>query len=71
MPDLCIKLLNFFFFPVVTCYWIQVKEEIKECYKLIEKLGRGVLYLGSSRFKPDHPHYLQTMELGREVSQLR
>ncbi|CAA6667338.1 unnamed protein product [Spirodela intermedia] len=48
----------------------EVKEEIKECYKVIQRLGRGVLYLGSSRFKPDHPHYQQSMELGREIAKL-
>uniref|UniRef100_A0A1D1XKT9 Putative cytokinin riboside 5'-monophosphate phosphoribohydrolase LOGL5 n=1 Tax=Anthurium amnicola TaxID=1678845 RepID=A0A1D1XKT9_9ARAE len=48
----------------------EVKEEIKKCYKLIQRLGRGVIYLGSSRVKADHPHYLQAMELGREIAKL-
>ncbi|XP_052178826.1 probable cytokinin riboside 5'-monophosphate phosphoribohydrolase LOGL10 [Diospyros lotus] len=48
----------------------QVKEEIKQCYELIHRLGRGVVYLGSSRMGPTHPHYLQALELGREIASL-
>ncbi|KAI3920431.1 hypothetical protein MKX01_000770 [Papaver californicum] len=48
----------------------EVKKELQKCYELIERLGRGVLYLGSSRMGPDHPHFLQTLELGREVAML-
>ncbi|CAL5402692.1 unnamed protein product [Camellia sinensis] len=31
-------------------------------------LGRGVAYLGSSRMGPTHPHYLQALELGKEIA---
>ncbi|XP_058070725.1 probable cytokinin riboside 5'-monophosphate phosphoribohydrolase LOGL10 [Magnolia sinica] len=48
----------------------EVKKEIQGCYELIHRLGRGVIYLGSSRVKTDHPHYLQTLELGREIASL-
>lgn len=46
----------------------EVKEEIEQCYKLIQRLGRGVVYLGSSRFRPNHPHYAQAFELGKEIA---
>ncbi len=49
---------------------LQVRKEILECYALVQKLGKGVVYFGSSRTKADHPHYLQAMELGQEVSPL-
>lgn len=48
----------------------EVRKEIEQCYELINKLGRGVVYLGSSRMGPDHSHYLQALELGREVANL-
>lgn len=48
----------------------EVSKEIKKCYELIHKLGRGVVYLGSSRVKTDHSHYLQTLELGKEIARL-
>lgn len=46
----------------------QVKKEIQKCYELIHRLGRGVVYLGSSRMGPAHPHYTQSFELGKEAS---
>ncbi|KAK1316146.1 hypothetical protein QJS10_CPA05g01008 [Acorus calamus] len=48
----------------------EVKEEIQRCYELIHRLGRGVLYLGSARMKTDSQHYLQTLELSREIASL-
>ncbi|KAA8527033.1 hypothetical protein F0562_008738 [Nyssa sinensis] len=48
----------------------EVKKEIEQCYELIHRLGRGVVYLGSSRMGSNHPHYLQTLELGREIAKL-
>lgn len=48
----------------------QVKKEIQSCYELIQKLGRGAVYLGSSRVKDDHPHYLQAGELARDIAKL-
>ncbi|KAK4275375.1 hypothetical protein QN277_018467 [Acacia crassicarpa] len=46
----------------------EVKEEIKQCYELINRLGRGVVYLGSSRMGPNHSHYMQAQELAKEAS---
>ncbi|XP_050220371.1 uncharacterized protein LOC126670637 [Mercurialis annua] len=48
----------------------EVRKEIGSCYELVHRLGRGVVYLGSSRMEPDHPHYVQTLELSREVAKL-
>ncbi|KAJ9182579.1 hypothetical protein P3X46_006560 [Hevea brasiliensis] len=48
----------------------EIRKEIERCYELIERLGRGVVYLGSSRMGPDHPHYWKAWELGREVAKL-
>lgn len=48
----------------------EVRKEIEQCYELIHRLGRGVVYLGSSRMGPDHSHYLQAHELGREIANL-
>uniref|UniRef100_A0A7N0TDK9 Cytokinin riboside 5'-monophosphate phosphoribohydrolase n=1 Tax=Kalanchoe fedtschenkoi TaxID=63787 RepID=A0A7N0TDK9_KALFE len=48
----------------------QVKLEIEQCYKLINRLGRGVVYLGSSRIEPGHSHYSQTQELAKEIANL-
>ncbi|CAH9108084.1 unnamed protein product [Cuscuta europaea] len=48
----------------------EVKKEMEQCYELIHRLGRGVVYLGSSRVGPDHPHYTHAFELGREVAAL-
>uniref|UniRef100_A0A2P2JLS6 Carboxy-lyase n=1 Tax=Rhizophora mucronata TaxID=61149 RepID=A0A2P2JLS6_RHIMU len=48
----------------------EIREEIQRCYELIHRLGRGVTYLGSSRMGPNHPHYLQSLELGKEIAKL-
>ncbi|XP_060973251.1 uncharacterized protein LOC115725781 isoform X1 [Cannabis sativa] len=48
----------------------EVKKEIELCYELIRRLGKGVVYLGSSRMGPGHSHYSQTQELGREIATL-
>lgn len=48
---------------------MKVKKEIDMCYELIRRLGRGVVYLGSSRMGPGHEHYIQTQELAREASE--
>lgn len=49
-------------------YILQVKEEIKQCYELINRLGRGIVYLGSSRMGPGHSHYMQAQGLAKEAS---
>ncbi|KAK2639876.1 hypothetical protein Ddye_027671 [Dipteronia dyeriana] len=48
----------------------EVRKEIERCYELIHRLGRGVVYLGSSRIGPEHPHHLKSLELGREIANL-
>ncbi|XP_038972286.1 uncharacterized protein LOC103708110 isoform X2 [Phoenix dactylifera] len=48
----------------------EVRKEIQRCYELVHKLGRGVVYLGSSRVKSDHSHYQQAAELAREIANL-
>ncbi|KAG2678186.1 hypothetical protein I3760_12G132000 [Carya illinoinensis] len=48
----------------------EVRQEIERCYELIRRLGRGVVYLGSSRMGPGHSHYKQALELGREIANL-
>ncbi|XP_054819912.1 probable cytokinin riboside 5'-monophosphate phosphoribohydrolase LOGL10 [Prosopis cineraria] len=48
----------------------EVKEEIKQCYELINRQGRGVVYLGSSRMGPSHSHYMQAQELAKEIANL-
>ncbi|KAH7673302.1 LOG family protein [Dioscorea alata] len=49
---------------------LQVRKEIERCYQLIHRLGRGAVYLGSSRVNTGHPHYLQALELAREIAKL-
>ncbi|XP_060189453.1 uncharacterized protein LOC132618413 isoform X1 [Lycium barbarum] len=48
----------------------EVKKEIEQCYELIRRLGRGIVYLGSSRMGPGHPHYEKTFELGSKIADL-
>ncbi|XP_006346167.1 probable cytokinin riboside 5'-monophosphate phosphoribohydrolase LOGL10 [Solanum tuberosum] len=48
----------------------EVKKEIEQCYELIHRLGRGVVYLGSSRMGSGHPHYIKTFELGNKIATL-
>ncbi|KAL8172496.1 hypothetical protein V2J09_024300 [Rumex salicifolius] len=48
----------------------EVRKEIEKCYELIHRLGRGVVYLGSSRMGCNHPHYLQTVQLGKQIAEL-
>uniref|UniRef100_A0A0E0KFY2 Uncharacterized protein n=1 Tax=Oryza punctata TaxID=4537 RepID=A0A0E0KFY2_ORYPU len=46
----------------------EVREEMARCFDLVRRLGRGAVYLGSSRVPPTHPQYLQAAELAREAS---
>jgi len=48
----------------------EVREEITRCYELVSRLGRGAVYLGSSRVPATHPHFHQTAELAREIAKL-
>jgi uncharacterized protein (TIGR00730 family) len=47
-----------------------VQRELLACYELIEKIGRGVVYYGSARLKPESPHFERSRRLGAEVSAL-
>ncbi|KAG0488539.1 hypothetical protein HPP92_007099 [Vanilla planifolia] len=48
----------------------EVRKEMQNCYELIQRLGRGVVYFGSSRLNDDHPHFLQAIEFARDVAKL-
>ncbi|CAA0815368.1 Putative lysine decarboxylase family protein [Striga hermonthica] len=48
----------------------EVKKEIEQCYELIQNLGRGAVYLGSSRLGPNHPHYVQAFDLAEDIANL-
>ncbi|KAF0922493.1 hypothetical protein E2562_037400 [Oryza meyeriana var. granulata] len=48
----------------------EVREEMARCFELVRRLGRGAVYLGSSRVLATHPHYLQAAELAREIARL-
>ncbi|CAI7889030.1 unnamed protein product [Closterium sp. NIES-53] len=47
----------------------RVGEEIKACYEVVERMGRGFVYLGSSRVAEDHPFFRQSMALSREIAE--
>eukprot|EP00899_Mesostigma_viride_P011775 jgi/Mesvir1/20599/Mv14832-RA.1 len=47
-----------------------VRAEMLKCYSLIEKLGRGVVYLGSARILEEHPHFQQAVALSRDIGLL-
>lgn len=47
-----------------------VQQELLQCYSLIHRLGRGIVYYGSARLKEDSPYWSQAMELGRSVAEL-
>ena len=47
-----------------------VGREMLMSYELINRKGRGVVYLGSARLKSPHPFYEEARALGREVYQL-
>lgn len=47
-----------------------VQEELLQCYSLIHKKGRGVVYYGSARLKQDSPYWAKAMELGKQVARL-
>lgn len=47
-----------------------VNQEMLQCYELVERLGRGVVYYGSARLGRDSPHWQRSVELGRGVALL-
>lgn len=48
----------------------KVAQEMLECYRIIEKVGRGVVYLGSARTRPGEEEYELARELGAEIENL-
>jgi uncharacterized protein (TIGR00730 family) len=48
----------------------RMQQEILDAYEVINRLGRGVVYLGSARFLAGSPTYEASRALGREVFQL-
>ena len=47
-----------------------VQRELLQCYELIDKIGRGVVYYGSARLGPESPHHASARALGKAVSEL-
>jgi predicted Rossmann-fold nucleotide-binding protein len=47
-----------------------VQQELLQCYALIERLGRGVVYYGSARLKAASPHWDRARQLGAQVAAL-
>ena len=46
----------------------KVRQEMSRCFDLVERHGRGAVYLGSARVGETHPHYARSRELAREVA---
>jgi len=47
-----------------------VRSELLECYELIEKCGRGLVYYGSARLQSETEIYKQSRELSRRLALL-
>ncbi|MBI3336900.1 LOG family protein [Candidatus Peregrinibacteria bacterium] len=45
----------------------KMSKEILDAYNLIERLGRGIVYFGSSKTEPGETYYELTKQLGREI----
>ena len=41
---------------------------MRACYEVVERMGRGAVYLGSARVPEDHPHFQHAKELARDVA---
>lgn len=41
---------------------------MRACFDLVERMGRGAVYLGSARVPEDHPHFKAAEELARDVA---
>lgn len=46
----------------------QVRVEMNACYDLVERMGRGAVYLGSARIPEDHPHFKLAQALAKDVA---
>eukprot|EP00192_Tetraselmis_astigmatica_P013708 CAMPEP_0117659726 /NCGR_PEP_ID=MMETSP0804-20121206/6586_1 /TAXON_ID=1074897 /ORGANISM="Tetraselmis astigmatica, Strain CCMP880" /LENGTH=321 /DNA_ID=CAMNT_0005466403 /DNA_START=29 /DNA_END=990 /DNA_ORIENTATION=+ len=55
-------------------YWRRsadvVRDEMLECFKIVDRMRPGVVYFGSARIPEDHPHFQQAKDLSKEVAQL-
>ena len=40
----------------------------RPCYDVVERMGRGAVYLGSARVPEDHPHFAAAKDLARDVA---
>jgi len=45
-----------------------VSREMQLCYDVVERMGRGAVYLGSARVPEDHPHFAAAKDLARDVA---
>jgi len=45
-----------------------VRDELSLCFDLVERLGRGAVYIGSARVPESHPHYALARELARDIA---
>ena len=46
----------------------RVEREMRACYEVVERMGRGAVYLGSARVPEDHPHFQHAKALARDVA---
>lgn len=46
----------------------KVKKEMDACFDVVERMGRGAVYLGSARVPEDHPHFAMARDLARDVA---
>jgi predicted Rossmann-fold nucleotide-binding protein len=45
-----------------------VAAEMRACYDVVARMGRGAVYLGSARVPEDHPHFAAARALSRDVA---
>ena len=48
----------------------KVQLEMSQCFALVERHGRGAVYLGSARVPETHSHYARTRELAKDIATL-
>jgi hypothetical protein len=47
-----------------------VRHELNECYTLIARLGRGIVYYGSARLQPTTAHWKKSVDLTQRLWRL-
>jgi predicted Rossmann-fold nucleotide-binding protein len=45
-----------------------VAAEMRACFSVVQRMGRGAVYLGSARVPEDHPHFGEARALARDVA---